>query len=160
MQGAWHSPNTSPTMVHGQVFHIITWQPPTRGPPLSATWGSCWVSFVGKPWRQQGCPESVDWCFAMNGHFFILQNNFNFGAYKKFNIDDKIVESSKKLYIDIKHQNPFILRTWFRVVNSVELFLVLWLTRTADLENWIKIRSPLTHQTLEAFIEAVTIEDW
>ena len=24
MQGAWHSPNMSPTMVHDQTFHIIT----------------------------------------------------------------------------------------------------------------------------------------
>jgi hypothetical protein len=37
MQAAWHSPNMLPTMVHGQVFHIITWQPPSRGSPLFTT---------------------------------------------------------------------------------------------------------------------------
>ena len=35
VQAAWHSPNMLPTMVHGQVFHIITWQPPSRGSPYS-----------------------------------------------------------------------------------------------------------------------------
>jgi hypothetical protein len=32
-------PNTLPIMVHGQPFRIITWQPPSRGLPLSATRG-------------------------------------------------------------------------------------------------------------------------
>jgi hypothetical protein len=27
-QGAWHSPNTLPTIVHRQVFRIMTCQPP------------------------------------------------------------------------------------------------------------------------------------
>ena len=30
MQGAWHSPNTLPTVVHCQAFCIITWQPPIK----------------------------------------------------------------------------------------------------------------------------------
>jgi hypothetical protein len=28
IQGTWHSPNMSPTLVHSQAFHIIIWQPP------------------------------------------------------------------------------------------------------------------------------------
>jgi len=31
MQRVWHSPNMLPTLIHGQAFRIITWQPPSRG---------------------------------------------------------------------------------------------------------------------------------
>jgi len=30
LYGAWHSTNTLPNMVHGQAFHMITWQPHLR----------------------------------------------------------------------------------------------------------------------------------
>ena len=40
VQGAWHSPNTLPTMVRMvRPFRIIIWQAPVRRSPLSATWG-------------------------------------------------------------------------------------------------------------------------
>lgn len=31
VQRPWHSPNILPTMVYGQAFRIITWQPPSLG---------------------------------------------------------------------------------------------------------------------------------
>jgi hypothetical protein len=37
IQGAWYSPNTLLTMVNGQIFRILAWQPPTRKLPLSET---------------------------------------------------------------------------------------------------------------------------
>jgi hypothetical protein len=36
-QVAWHSPNTLPTMVYGEAFCIITWQPPNEKEPPVAT---------------------------------------------------------------------------------------------------------------------------
>ena len=36
-QEAWHSPNTLPTMVHGQALRIIT-QQPLRRPPIQHLW--------------------------------------------------------------------------------------------------------------------------
>jgi len=39
MHGVWHSSNTFPAMAQGQAFCIISWQPPSRGFPLSTTIG-------------------------------------------------------------------------------------------------------------------------
>jgi hypothetical protein len=36
-QVAWHSPNTLPTMVYGEAFCIITWQPPLNTINLNQT---------------------------------------------------------------------------------------------------------------------------
>lgn len=33
VRGSWHSPDMSPTMVHDQDFHIITWPPPSKSRP-------------------------------------------------------------------------------------------------------------------------------
>ena len=38
MQGAWHIPNTLPTMFQGHAFHNITWQLPLKGLVLYAKW--------------------------------------------------------------------------------------------------------------------------
>jgi len=39
VQGEWNSPNTLLTMAHGQVFRIITLQPPSGWLPISTTRG-------------------------------------------------------------------------------------------------------------------------
>jgi hypothetical protein len=46
VHGAWHSSKMLPTMVQGQAFRIITWQPPIYLPPGDAAhrifWESAW----------------------------------------------------------------------------------------------------------------------
>ena len=55
LHGVWHSPNTLLTIVHDQVFRIITWKPTSRNRfpyhylkthvekslPISGTWACC-----------------------------------------------------------------------------------------------------------------------
>ena len=48
VQGAWHTPNTSPTMFHGQTFRIISWQPHNERSSPICNLGWRWVSSVGR----------------------------------------------------------------------------------------------------------------
>jgi len=46
VQGAWHPPNTVPTIVHGHAFRIISWQPNREDTAIwhiGTHWAVMWV---------------------------------------------------------------------------------------------------------------------
>jgi len=57
VQGEQHSPNTLFTMVHGQAFRIVTWQPPERRIPLSTIWGRDEQLNWFEPWEPSPVPK-------------------------------------------------------------------------------------------------------
>jgi hypothetical protein len=77
MLRVWHSPNTFLTMVHGQAFRIITWQPSIHH--LGMYWAALSISALGIFTSSQWlCLVETDdeWCMYISFFFKHLSEFF------------------------------------------------------------------------------------
>ena len=100
----WHSPNTFLTMVHGQAFRIITWQPSIHH--LGMCWAALSISALGIFTSSQWlCLVETDdeWCMYISFFFknlseFSVHNTFPLWAHHYLWVSAKTGYNIESLY--------------------------------------------------------------